>query len=89
MNKWIADIIFISFMFALVMVIVLIATCVAYNDTPSPVEEMNKVKSLTASNDSIKIIINELDSVKHAKVIEVQTLGTDSTVKLFYELVKE
>lgn len=89
MNKWIADIIFISFMFALVMVIVLIATCVAYNDTPSPVEEMNKVKSLTASNDSIKIIINELDSVKNAKIIEVQTLGTDSTVKLFYELVKE
>lgn len=89
MNKWIADIIFISFMFSLVMVIVLIATCVAYNDTPSPVEEMNKVKSLTASNDSIKIIINELDSVKHAKIIEVQTLGTDSTVKLFYELVKE
>lgn len=89
MNKWIADIIFISFMFSLVMVIVLIATCVAYNDTPSPVEEMNKVKSLTASNDSIKIIINELDSVKNAKVIEVQTLGTDSTVKLFYELVKE
>ena len=89
MNKWIADIIFISFMFALVMVIVLIATCVAYNDTPSPVEEMNKVKSLTASNDSIKIIINELDSVKYAKIIEVQTLGTDSTVKLFYELVEE
>lgn len=89
MNKWIADIIFISFMFSLVMVIVLIATCVAYNDTPSPVEEMNKVKSLTASNDSIKIIINELDSVKNAKIIEVQTLGTDSTVKLFYELVKE
>lgn len=89
MNKWIADIIFISFMFALVMVIVLIATCVAENETTSPVEEMNKVKSLTASNDSIKIIINELDSVKNAKIIEVQTLGTDSTVKLFYELVKE
>ena len=33
--------------------------------------------------------IEKLDSAKNAKVIEVQTLDNDSTLKLFYELVSE
>ena len=39
-------------------------------------------------NDSLKIKVNNLDSIKNAKVIEVQTLDNDSTVKLFYQLIK-
>ena len=39
-------------------------------------------------NDSLKIKVDNLDSIKNAKVIEVQTLDNDSTVKLFYQLIK-
>lgn len=45
--------------------------------------------SIIKVNDSIKIKVEHLDSVKNAKVIEVQTLDNDSTLKLFYKLVSE
>ena len=45
--------------------------------------------SIIKVNDSIKIKIEHLDSIKNAKVIEVQTLDNDSTLKLFYKLVSE
>ena len=43
---------------------------------------------LQKHNDSLRIEVNSLDSIKNAKVIEVQTLNNDSTVKLFYQLIK-
>ena len=54
-----------------------------------PVENVNVIDSLTAVNDSIKIKVEKLDSIKDAKIIEVSTLDNDSTLKLFYELVSE
>lgn len=44
--------------------------------------------ALQKHNDSLKIEVDNLDSIKNAKVIEVQTLDNDSTVKLFYQLIK-
>ena len=58
-----------------------------YN-TP-PVEESVKADSLIKVNDSIKIVVSNLDSIKDAKIIEVQTLNNDSTRKLFYELINK
>lgn len=55
----------------------------------TPVENVSVIDSLTAVNDSIKIKVEKLDSIKDAKVIEVSTLDNDSTLKLFYELVSE
>ena len=43
---------------------------------------------LQKHNDSLRIKVDNLDSIKNAKVIEVQTLDNDSTVKLFYQLIK-
>lgn len=57
-------------------------------DTSSPVEEMNEVKQLTNSADSIKRVIIILDSVKKDEIQKVQTLDNDSTLKLFYELLR-
>ena len=39
-------------------------------------------------NDSLRIKVDNLDSIKNAKVIEVKALDNDSTVKLFYQLIK-
>ena len=43
---------------------------------------------LQKHNDSLRIEVDNLDSIKNAKVIEVQTLDNDSTIKLFYILSK-
>lgn len=43
---------------------------------------------LQKHNDSLRIKIDNLDSIKNAKVIEVKALDNDSTVKLFYKLIK-
>ena len=43
---------------------------------------------LQKHNDILKIEVDNLDSIKNAKVIEVKTLDNDSTVKLFYQLIK-
>ena len=54
-----------------------------------PVEEIVKADSLVKVNDSIKIKVEHLDSIKDAKIIEVQTLDNDSTLKLFYKLISK
>lgn len=43
---------------------------------------------LQKHNDSLKIKVDNLDSIKNAKVIEVKALDNDSTIKLFYKLIK-
>ena len=55
----------------------------------TPVKNIAKIDSLTTINDSIKIKVEKLDSIKDAKVIEVSTFNNDSTLKLFYKLVSE
>lgn len=60
-----------------------------YRHTNSPVENITVIDSLKTVNDSIKIKVEKLDSIKDAKVIEVSTLDNDSTLKLFYKLVSE
>lgn len=60
-----------------------------YNKDEYSEIDTERVDSLIKVNDSIKIKIDKLDSIKNAKIIEVSTLDNDSTVKLFYELVKE
>lgn len=54
-----------------------------------PVEEIIKADSIVKVNDSIKIKVEQLDSIKDAKIIEVQTLDNDSTIKLFYKLISK
>jgi len=47
-----------------------------------------EVDNIEQTNDSIKYKVKQLDSIKNAKVIEVEVLDNDSTVKLFYQLIK-
>ena len=59
------------------------------NNETDTKENITITDSIIKVNDSIKIKVEHLDSIKNAKVIEVQTLNNDSTLKLFYELVSE
>ena len=76
--------------------LVLLAVVVIYSYSRKIINNEDSVKenvtisdSIIRVNDSIKIKIEHLDSIKNAKVIEVQTLDNDSTLKLFYKLVSE
>lgn len=78
--------IIIALMFAL-LIGGCIDTCLSYN------ERINNNKHII---DSIKIVnkeyknkLNKLDSIKDAEIIEVKALDNDSTVKLFYRLIRE
>ena len=76
--------------------LVVLAVFVIYNYSRKIINNEDTVKenvtisdSIIKVNDSIKIKVEHLDSIKNAKVIEVQTLDNDSTLKLFYKLVSE
>ena len=76
--------------------LVIIAVVIVYiygkkiiNNEEDIKENITITDSIIKINDSIKIKVEHLDSIKNAKVIEVQTLDNDSTLKLFYELVSE
>lgn len=76
--------------------LVVLALVITYNYSKRIINDKDNIKenitvtdSIIKVNDSIKIKIEHLDSIKNAKVIEVQTLDNDSTLKLFYKLVSE
>ena len=76
--------------------LIIIAAVIIYNYSKKIINNEEDIKenvivtdSIIKVNDSIKIKVEHLDSIKNAKVIEVQTLDNDSTLKLFYELVSE
>lgn len=47
------------------------------------------VDSIKKENDKLVIEVNNLDSIKNAEIIEVKSFDNDSTVKLFYKLIRE
>lgn len=54
----------------------------------TPVERY-EIDSISKENDKLIIEVESLDSIKNAKVIEVKSLDNDSTLKLFYELIRK
>ena len=76
--------------------LVILAIVIIYTSSKKIINNEEDIKenvivtdSIIKVNDSIKIKVEHLDSIKNAKVIEVQTLDNDSTLKLFYKLVSE
>lgn len=83
----------ISFVFVFIALVLLIVGLTQIRKTntrktTSPVEEMN-IDSLDKINTKLIIEVENLDSIKDAKIIEVKTLDNDSTLKLFYQLIRK
>ena len=70
---------------ALIIIIVIIIIGYTHNKNNNIIESSVELQK---HNDSLKIEVDNLDSIKNAKVIEVKALDNDSTVKLFYQLIK-
>mgnify|MGYP004635946971 CR=1 FL=1 len=71
--------------FVFAIVIIAIMSLIDNKKTYTVVEQNVEIQK---HNDSLRIEVNNLDSIKNAKVIEVKALDNDSTVKLFYKLIK-
>lgn len=69
------------------IIIIIIITKTYYNSKIDNNIVISDIE-LQKHNDSLKIKVDNLDSIKNAKVIEVKALDNDSTVKLFYQLIK-
>ena len=54
--------------------------------TSSTIEYVDSIKK---ENNKLILEVNNLDSLKNAKIIEVKSLDNDSTIKLFYKLIRE
>lgn len=76
----------------LLLIVMFIAMFVAtHKDNkviPSKPNTVN-VDSLLNTNDSIKVVITYIDSVKNEEIQQVLKLDNDSTLELFKQLVRE
>ena len=76
----------------IIFVVLVVALCVSIAICDYHHKKNNNIietdVELQKHNDSLRIEVDNLDSIKNAKVIEVKTLNNDSTVKLFYQLIK-
>ena len=86
MTDFIKEIIKGALMFFVFGIIIIAIMSLIDNKKTYTVVEQNV--EIQKHNDSLRIEVNNLDSIKNAKVIEVKTLDNDSTVKLFYKLIK-
>ena len=74
----------------IIFILVIIATkCDEHYDDTHTVQTTINVDSLLTTNDSIKVVISYIDSVKHEEIQQVLKLDNDSTVELFKQLVRE
>lgn len=75
-----------------IFVVLVIALCASITFCNYSYKKNNNIietnVELQKHNDSLRIKVDNLDSIKNAKVIEVKTLDNDSTIKLFYKLIK-
>lgn len=86
MNDFIKEFIKGALMFFVFGIVIIAIMSLIDNKKTYTVVEQNV--EIQKHNDSLRIEVNNLDSIKNAKVIEVKTLDNDSTIKLFYKLIK-
>lgn len=72
----------------MVFVVVLLFWVKQTRPTTSPIEEMRS-DTLLIKNELILEEVNNLDSIKNANIEEVKNLSNDSTIELFYKLIRK
>lgn len=80
--------IFIIYSFLICAISVGVTLALTKEPTTRPVEEIVNVDSIIKTNSSIKQDINKLDSIANEEINNVKVLDNDSSIKLFYKLIK-
>lgn len=70
-------------------IVIFASKCDEHNTVTPPVKERINIDSVLKTNDSIKLVVYQKDSIKYEEVFKVRNLDNDSTIKLFKELVRE
>lgn len=72
----------------LLIVLIFVINCLLFKSTTTtpPVED-SRIDSITKDNTKLIKEVEHLDSIKNAKSNEIKSLGNDSTLKLFYQLI--
>lgn len=78
-----------TFIFALIAIIVFVLYRVNKQDNNIQKENDNTIVTYTKKNDSIKVELKKLDSLENVEVTKVKALDNDSTLELFYVLIRE
>lgn len=78
-----------AIIFLIVGVVVMGLYFIAKDDADKLKEKNNTVNTYTKKNDSIKVELNKLDSLENVEVTKIKTLDNDSTLELFYVLIRE
>lgn len=80
----------------LIGIVVFIAIVIIINasnkqkiDIDNSIENKITIDSLKQDNSKLILEIETLDSIKNVQTIEVKTLDNDSTLRLFYELIRK
>lgn len=76
-----------KFLIVLIILILLLFS-INYLIKDTKVDIDTKINKIESKNDSIKTKVKNLDSIKNAKANEVQYLNNDSTIELFYKIIK-
>lgn len=87
MNK--TDIIVLIICIVFCILVVIIGYLHYNSDEEEEQKDIIPIQYIQQQKDSIKIKITTIDSLQHEKVIEVQGLSNDSTLDLFYKLIRE
>lgn len=76
-----------------VVFLIILGFTIYRNNNPLIIEERPKIQvvvdSLKQTTEKLVIEVNSLDSIKNAKIIEVKNVDNDSTIKLFYQLIRK
>lgn len=80
----------------LIGIVVFIAIIIIINasnkqeiDINNSIENKITIDSLKKDNSKLILEVETLDSIKNVQTIKVKTLDNDSTIKLFYELIRK
>lgn len=76
-----------KFLIVLIILILLLFS-INYLIKDTKIDIDTKINKIESKNDSIKTKVKNLDSIKNAKANEVQYLNNDSTIELFYKIIK-
>lgn len=85
-----ASVYFFAIIFIIAVTIGAVHTCnKPVEELPFPVKRNEVIDSLTTTNQIILIKVNELDSIKDVEILKAKSLSNDSTLELFYELIRK
>lgn len=74
---------------SVLFVLVVVFSVVIAQHKKNKQSKEDPIEIIKKENEKLIIEVEHLDSLKDAEIIEVQNLDDDSTVKLFYKLIRE